>query len=61
MTESKTSSATKLYQLLSSARDCNGSISTAAVWQQVLQFDPAHDRTIENKYVEFIKLSKGNF
>jgi hypothetical protein len=56
MTESKTSSATKLYQLLHSACACDGSISTAVVWQQVLQFDPTHDRTIEGKYIEFIKL-----
>jgi hypothetical protein len=56
MTESKTSSATQLYQILNSAYACNGTLFVTEVWKEVLQFDPARDRTIENRYIEVIKL-----
>jgi hypothetical protein len=56
MTESKTSSATQLYQILNSAYACDGKMIVKAVWQEVLQFDSDRDRTVENKYIELIKL-----
>jgi hypothetical protein len=56
MTESKTSSATQLYQILNSAYACDGKMIVKTVWQEVLKFDLDRDRTVENKYIELIKM-----
>jgi hypothetical protein len=56
MTDSKTSSATKLSQILKEAYKLDGKIVTSEVWKQVLKFDPECDRTIENKYLRMLQL-----
>ncbi|WP_310487895.1 hypothetical protein [Chamaesiphon sp. VAR_69_metabat_338] len=58
MIDNQTSSATKLYKIINYACSFDGSFNTSQVWSQVLLFDPNIDRTIENKYLELLRLFK---
>ena len=56
MTDSQTSSATKLFQILEKAHELDGKLATSEVWKQVLNFNPERDRTIEHRYLVMLQL-----
>jgi hypothetical protein len=55
MTDSQTSSATKLAQILQDAFKLRNSMASD-VWKQVLKFDPDRDGILENKYLIMLQL-----
>jgi hypothetical protein len=56
MTDSQTSSATKLLQIIKKAYELDGTIATSEVWKQVLNFNPERDRTIEHRYLVMLQI-----
>ncbi len=55
MTDSQTSSATKLAQILQDAFKLSNPMASD-VWKQVLKFDPDRDGILENKYLVMLQL-----
>ena len=56
MSDSQTSSTTKLFQILKKACELDGTIATSEVWKNVLNFNAERDRTIEHKYLVMLQL-----